>query len=451
MNVFPHKILLILKTIALKAHTFAGIFLLISFFISSCASQKQSLKKIDKELGSETFQQSFMGLVVYDLDTKKYIYQYNEEKYFTPASNVKLLTFYAALKELKDSIPGIRYFTTKDSLIFWGTGDPSFLNSEIGNSKVFDFLKNNSRELYLADNITTPEIFGPGWAWDDYNDSYATERSTYPIYGNLVEFTYSEDSIPSIIPTYFQPNLKMDNSLIPSIKRELESNTFKFRLQDNSETKKLAIPFKTSSALTALLLSDTLKRPVKVIPYSKKYSVKNSDVIYSVAADSLYKRMLHESDNFIAEQLLLLISEKISDTLNSNIAIDHIQKTYFKDLPDKINWVDGSGLSRYNLITPRTLITILEKISKEIPQEKVFALLPSGGKTGNLKNWYINEETYVFAKTGSLRNNHNLSGFLKTRSGKVLIFSFMNNNYVIPSSEIKKSMEKILLEFYNSY
>tara|TARA_R100001369_G_scaffold21881_6_gene39825 strand:+ start:35875 stop:37230 length:1356 start_codon:yes stop_codon:yes gene_type:complete len=451
MNVFPHKILLILKTIALKAHTFAGIFLLISFFISSCASQKQSLKKIDKELGSETFQQSFMGLVVYDLDTKKYIYQYNEEKYFTPASNVKLLTFYAALKELKDSIPGIRYFTTKDSLIFWGTGDPSFLYSEIGNSKVFDFLKNNSRELYLADNITTPEIFGPGWAWDDYNDSYATERSTYPIYGNLVEFTYSEDSIPSIIPTYFQPNLKMDNSLIPSIKRELESNTFKFRLQDNSETKKLAIPFKTSSALTALLLSDTLKRPVKVIPYSKKYSVKNSDVIYSVAADSLYKRMLHESDNFIAEQLLLLISEKISDTLNSNIAIDHIQKTYFKDLPDKINWVDGSGLSRYNLITPRTLITILEKISKEIPQEKVFALLPSGGKTGNLKNWYINEETYVFAKTGSLRNNHNLSGFLKTRSGKVLIFSFMNNNYVIPSSEIKKSMEKILLEFYNSY
>ena len=450
MNVHPHKILKIIKYTAFKAASLAGFFFFTSFLIS-CASQQQSLKKIDKELGAETFKQSFTGLAVYDPASRKYIYEHNEDKYFTPASNVKLLTFYAALKELKDSIPGIRYLTTKDSLIFWGTGDPSFLNSEIGNSKVFDFLKNNSRELYLADNITTPEIFGPGWAWDDYNDSYATERSTYPIYGNLVEFTYSEDSIPSIIPTYFQPNLKMDNSLIPSIKRELESNTFKFRLQDNSETKKLAIPFKTSSALTALLLSDTLKRPVKVIPYSKKYSVKNSDVIYSVAADSLYKRMLHESDNFIAEQLLLLISEKISDTLNSNIAIDHIQKTYFKDLPDKIKWVDGSGLSRYNLITPRTLITILEKISKEIPQEKVFALLPSGGKTGNLKDWYINEETYVFAKTGSLRNNHNLSGFLKTRTGKVLIFSFMNNNYVIPSSEIKKSMEKILLEFYNSY
>ncbi len=456
MIVHPDKILKILKILkseGSKVGTSARFFLLISFFIASCASYKKSLKKIDKELETETFQHSFTGLAIYDPASRKYIYNKNEDKYFTPASNVKLLTFYAALKELGDSISGIRYLTIKDSLIFWGTGDPSFLNPELSNnSKVFNFLKNGDEDLYLAENIKAPVIFGPGWAWDDYNDSYAPERSSFPIYGNLVEFYISEkDTIPKSSPYNFQHNLKANQSISTSIKRDLDSNNFSYKASEFSTKNKVAIPFKTSSALTALLLSDTLKRPIKVIPYSKNYAVENSKVIYSVAANSLYKRMLQESDNFIAEQLLLQISEKISATLNSNIAINYIQKTYFQDLPDEIKWVDGSGLSRYNLITPRTMIAVLERIFKEIPQEKLFSLLPSGGKTGNLKDFYINEQPYIFAKTGSLRNNHNLSGFLKTKSGKVLIFSFVNNNYVISSSEIKKSMEKILLEIHNNY
>jgi len=113
--------------------------------------------------------------------------------------------------------------------------------------------------------------------------------------------------------------------------------------------------------------------------------------------------------------------------------------------------VDGSGLSRYNLITPRTLVTILDKILKELPREGLFKLLPAGGKEGTLKNWYASDIPYIFAKSGSLRNNYSLSGYLKTKSGKLMIFSFMNNNYVASSSEIKKAMEKMFLEIRNSY
>ena len=404
--------------------------------------------QINQELNSETFQQNFSGLAVYDPVSKKNVLEHNSEKYFTPASNIKLLTFYAALKELQDSIPGIRYTSKTDSLIFWGTGDPSFLNPNVSSPKVFDFLKNSKQDLYLVENNYSPDAFGPGWAWDDYNDSYASEISNFPIYGNLAQFTFSEeDSIPTAIPKYFQKALKKNAAISTSVKRVLETNTFQFNSAKNDTVR---VPFKTSSALTAKILSDTLKRTVQLIPFSNTNAEK-SNTIYSVASDSVYKIMLQQSDNFIAEQLLLLISEKISDSLNSKITIEYIQKTYFKDLPDEIKWVDGSGLSRYNLITPRTLIKILEKIYQEIPQEKLFYLLPQGGKSGSLKEMYKNEEPYVFAKTGSLRNNHNLSGFLKTRSGKVLLFSFMNNNYVIASSEIKKSMEKILLQFYNNY
>ena len=81
----------------------------------------------------------------------------------------------------------------------------------------------------------------------------------------------------------------------------------------------------------------------------------------------------------------------------------------------------------------------------------LFSYFPVGGKSGTLKKWYGNEKPYVFAKSGSLSNNYNLSGYLVTKKGTVLIFSYMNNHFKESSSEIKKVMEKTLFEIYNKY
>jgi len=425
--------------------------LLIISVLFSCSSSRQLTKELTRQLTSEVFDKSFTGFALYDVEKKKFVLEKNSNKYFTPASNIKLLTFYASLKELGDSIPGIRYYSTLDSLVFWGTGDPSFLNPKFANSKVFDFLKNSSKKLYFATSTSTNPTLGSGWAWDDYNDAYSAERSQFPIYGNLVNFKQTlTDSLPESTPSYFSEFLVKDQHLSNSIRRDVEANTFKYSFSKNEALEK-NIPFKASSELAAKLLSDTLGKPVALI--EKDLSLQNKDIktIYSVAADSLYKEMLHESDNFIAEQLLLLISEKISDSLNTKSVIDYIQTIHFNNLQDEIKWVDGSGLSRYNLITPRTLVYILKMILKELPKEELFKLLPANGKTGTLKNWDSLKMPYIYAKSGSLRNNYSLSGYLKTKSGKLMIFSFMNNNYVIPSSEIKKAMEEMLLEIINSY
>src|SRR5690606_13012700 len=153
---------------------------------------------------------------------------------------------------------------------------------------------------------------------------------------------------------------------------------------------------------------------------------------------------LQISDNFIAEQLLLMSSKVLSDTLKASIALDYMKANHLQDLPDRPIWRDGSGLSAYNKFTPRSVVRLLEKISEEVPQERLFQLLPAGGESGTIRNNYKADEPYIYAKTGTISNVHALSGYLKTRSGKVLIFSFMNNNYTVPSAEIKVGMETIL-------
>jgi D-alanyl-D-alanine carboxypeptidase/D-alanyl-D-alanine-endopeptidase (penicillin-binding protein 4) len=171
----------------------------------------------------------------------------------------------------------------------------------------------------------------------------------------------------------------------------------------------------------------------------------------SIPVDSLYKVMMEDSDNFIAEQLLLLCAGTVSDTLDSDIAIRYAKKNLLTDLPDNPIWVDGSGLSRYNLFTPRSIVRLWEKISEAVPSERLLPLLATGGKSGTIRNWYKADPPFIFAKTGSLSNNHSLSGFLITKKGKTLLFSFMNNHFTTSSNEVRREMEKILFTIRDRY
>jgi D-alanyl-D-alanine carboxypeptidase/D-alanyl-D-alanine-endopeptidase (penicillin-binding protein 4) len=128
---------------------------------------------------------------------------------------------------------------------------------------------------------------------------------------------------------------------------------------------------------------------------------------------------------------LLLASSTLSDSLNSAKARRFVLENHLSDLEQPPSWVDGSGLSRYNLFTPESIVHVLYKLYVEIPKERLFQFFPTGGVSGTLEDWYSgNPEPYLFAKTGSLSNNHCLSGYLLTKSGKILIFSFMNNHFM---------------------
>jgi serine-type D-Ala-D-Ala carboxypeptidase/endopeptidase (penicillin-binding protein 4) len=81
----------------------------------------------------------------------------------------------------------------------------------------------------------------------------------------------------------------------------------------------------------------------------------------------------------------------------------------------------------------------------------LFELLAIGGKAGTLRNVYKAEKPFVFAKTGTVSNCHSLSGYLVTKSSKVLAFSFMHNNFAKTTAEIRNEMERILTKIHQEY
>jgi D-alanyl-D-alanine carboxypeptidase/D-alanyl-D-alanine-endopeptidase (penicillin-binding protein 4) len=423
-------------------------FLSFSFLLSCSPLRKAAMTKTFNDL--ETEFQDHVGFALYDPAKKKTVYEHNASKYFTPASNTKIFTFYASLKIIGDSVPALRYVEHGDSLIFWGTGDPSFLYHNVfDNGRVYNFLRRQKKRLYYSSANFNTTSFGPGWAWDDYNDYYSVERSPFPIYGNVFTVKLNGE-LPSITPPFFrQFYSKAGTAERNQFVREFSSNRFRFYPgKRKSSTTSWDIPIRMEKDLERTLLIDTLKKNVGIVV---KNIDRNAKIFHSIPIDSVYSEMMQESDNFIAEQLLLMCSGIISDTLQSEIAIRYVKKNFLNDLKDEPSWVDGSGLSRYNLFTPRSIVQLWSKIYEIVPEDRLFALLAVGGKNGTVKNWYKADKPYIFGKTGSLSNNHCLSGFLRAKSGKLLIFSFMNNNFVSSTSKVRTNMQDILKNIYEHY
>ncbi|BAU52524.1 D-alanyl-D-alanine carboxypeptidase/D-alanyl-D-alanine endopeptidase [Mucilaginibacter gotjawali] len=414
--------------------------------------RKRKIKKQFKH--SAILNDHFTGFALYDLDDKKMIWQQNADKYFTPASNTKLFTFYTCLKMLGDSIPALKYVIRHDSLIFWGTGDPSFLHSDLKAIKAFNLLKAANKKLFFATGNYSGDFYGDGWAWNDYNDYYQPEITGLPIENNVAEFYTDKNDSIRVRPSYLKRYIKCDSNYRPSnfsVKRDFSSNKFVYPAAKPPRGFVQDIPWKTSTALTLALLQDTLKLPVLEINLPMPDSAKT---IYGANADTVYRHMLQPSDNFIAEQLLLVCSSAKFKTLSSDSVRSYAKIHFLNDLPDIPQWADGSGLSRQNLFTPRSIVALLQKIDNEVKNDSLLhSLLPEGGVAGTIRHAYKTDkgQPFIWAKTGSLNNVYNQGGYFVTRKGKRLAFSFMNNNFTRPASEVRAEMARIITWIHDEY
>ena len=159
---------------------------------------------------------------------------------------------------------------------------------------------------------------------------------------------------------------------------------------------------------------------------------------------------MHRSDNFFAEQTLLMVGNERMDKMSTGNIIETLLNEDLKDAPQRPKWVDGSGLSRYNLFTPRSFVYILTKMKNEFGWDRIKNILPTGG-TGTLSSYYKKDSGFIYVKTGTLSNNCALSGYLITKKGKLLIFSVLTNNYITGATPVRKAVEHFLLSIRENY
>ena len=410
------------------------------FLVSlSLTAQQFSERKIERMLKKiSAFEQAYVALSVEPLNSSKPKAFYQGKNYMTPASNIKLLTFLAAVQNF-DSLPAL-YFHKQDSIMhFKATGYPLLFHPFYPDPEL-DFFFNQKYNFHYHPPKSTLNRHGQGWSWDDYPYYYLAENSPFPIYGNTIKLT-GDPSKPQLIPRAFEQNMFLD-TLSKKLHREYSQNRFYFNPQKLSKKDTLYHPFITSDSLFIRLLGDRIDRPVLQAKGLKTQP--NWNIMFSNQEDMLYQALLQDSDNGIAESLLTMISQNNFQEMNVQRTIDTLKLKWSKWLPDSIEWVDGSGISRYNMMTPRTLIAVLKKIHREVGLENIKKYFPKSSSSGTLKNYTLKE---VYAKTGTLRHNHNLSGYWISNKGNVYVFSIMANHFTAPMSEVRKGIKELLIQF----
>jgi len=438
--------------------------LLLLGFISSCSVSKQIGKQANTILLNDTaIRTGHIGISIYEPATNTYWYNYNATKYFIPASNTKLFTLYAGMKYLGDSLVGARLVINNNNLTIYPSGDPTFLNSEFQSQPLLKKLR-SFKNISINNNAWVSDALGNGWAWNDYNESYMVERSSLPLFSNLIIFSLKNNKIEinsnavdllsnesSESPVKFDAETMRVSSDKFYIEKPFGSNDFYIK-DARSRFRRASIPFKTDDEFVALLLKDTLHAEDVTFFKSPSSSIDfaGTNTIYSQPSDSLFKPMMHRSDNFFAEQTLLMASNEHLGYMSDEKIIDTLLNSFLKDVPQKPRWVDGSGLSRYNLFTPQSFVYILNKTKNEFGWDRLKNILPTGG-AGTLSNYFKTETGFIYAKTGTLSNNCALSGFLVTQKGKLLIFSILANNYMAGATPVRKAVEKFLLGIREKY
>src|SRR6185503_20730184 len=189
-------------------------------------------------------------------------------------------------------------------------------------------------------DANTFKKYGPGWNWNDYAEDYMPERSFFPIYGNVAKFSIDRNGTLQVVPGFFIKRIwnRRNDSLALRVFREEEGNSF---IVNGSSRKSstITIPFRTTDDYYAVgkfspapidsLLSDTLGFQVIQASGGKQWK----DIykpIHSQPTDSLLKPMKHRSDNFFAEQSLLMVSNERLGIMNDERIIDTILKIDFK-------------------------------------------------------------------------------------------------------------------------
>jgi D-alanyl-D-alanine carboxypeptidase/D-alanyl-D-alanine-endopeptidase (penicillin-binding protein 4) len=440
-------------------HKHAIILGVILLSLPACATLRQSrqgrfiTRSIER---TAVFDRSFTGFYLADAETGRTLCAFNADKLFTPASNAKILTLAVCLEVLSDSLPRWRY-QPGEPAVFTGTGDPTTLHPAFAAWQALppalsDTARARPHLRCLPGAAELPRM-PAGWMWDDMPYPFSAEISALPIYGNTLEVRWNGQSWEAL-PAFFQPYVKEIPAGGQAIKRIALGGDILAPDSAAYPGYTARLPMYDPRQLLPRLLADTFPQLFADLS-EPDLRAPGAPAIrwYACPADTAYRRMMHQSDNFFAEQLLLLCAGEKFDTLNpQQIQRWALDSLWTAAMP--LRWADGSGLSRYNLLSPRLLSTVLRQLWRTQDRDRLFDLFPAGGEEGTLQGFFespAGRPPYLYAKTGSMGGVFCLSGYLVARSGRVLTFSCMSNHFVGSNKAYKAAWSDLLLRVWDRF
>ena len=449
------------------------------------------------------------GLLIVDAESGETLYEQNADKYFVPASNMKLFTTALVLAKLG---PEYRFRTTLETrgaissdgalngdLVLVGRGDPNLSNRkfpyelkeefdgpqekalvELADALAAKGVKEISGDVIGDDSYFPRERYPNGWEIDDMVWEYGAAISAIVVDDNTVALTLTpgeQAGAPvqaAVIPA--TPDFTVENDVTTSaadvksdltLRREPGANFVVVRgsLPAKSAPRKLVLAIEEPAQHAAVLLKRMLEeRGIKVggVARSRHAHVEaGGDLVVlaehlSVPLGDAVKLINKISQNLHTEMLLRTAARQGGPwaTTDDLMKIPADFYTTAGIEPGDVIQTDASGLSRHDLVTPRAIVTLLGFAQKQTWFGPYYASLPVAGQDGTLEDRMKNTPAAgrIHAKTGSVEHVRTLSGFAETPSGRRLIFSFLSNNQGGKSHEAADALTGLcvaMLEEFN--
>ena len=468
------------------------------------ATQQSPVSDLQKELddifNDPNFSNAEWGVVIQSLETGEYIYKKNENKSFMPASNLKMFTTATALCNLG---PNYKYTTKlitngsiennilKGDLIIKGSGDPTFPKKFRNDSLHYlfsqwiDSLKNAGIQeingnIIGDDNCFDDQPLGVGWSWDDETYWFSAPISGLSYNDNCIDLSISPgEYVGSSAKILLNPNtnyVTIKNN-IRTVPPDSATNIDYFRksgtniinafgtISLNANTRIESISIDNPTLYTVTVFKEMLEaNGIKVNGEAKDideikprnefttiYQTLNTTT--SLPLSEIIKIINKKSHNLYAEQVLKTIGKELGGSGTVSKAIE-IEKRFLSNLgidPEKIMIVDGSGLSRLNLVTPLQVTTLLTYMYRHKYWKEFYNSLPIAGVDGSLENRMRNSKAAnnVHAKTGYINYVRSLSGYVTSKDGEMFVFSMIVNHYTVPTSLANNIQDLVCIRLAN--